>query len=42
MILWKVIELADNERALLYRKNKLISVLQPGTHRVAILKVHCA
>ncbi|MDO6423347.1 slipin family protein [Saccharophagus degradans] len=38
MILWKVIELADNERALLYRKNKLISVLQPGTHRVATFK----
>lgn len=38
MILWKVIELADNERALLYRKNTLISVLQPGTHRVATFK----
>ncbi|MBU2987402.1 slipin family protein [Saccharophagus degradans] len=38
MILWKIIELADNERALLYRKNKLISVLQPGTHRVATFK----
>ncbi len=34
MIFWKTIDIADNERALLYRRNRLVDVLMPGRHRV--------
>jgi regulator of protease activity HflC (stomatin/prohibitin superfamily) len=34
MIFWKTIDIADNERALLYRRNRLLGVLTPGRHCV--------
>lgn len=34
MKLWKTIDIEDTDRALLYRRGKLESVLQPGRHRV--------
>lgn len=34
MILWKTIDIADNERALLYRRNRFVKVLGPGRHRL--------
>jgi len=34
MILWKTIDIADNERALLYRRNRFVKVLEPGRHRL--------
>ena len=37
MILWKTIDIADNERALLYRRGRFLAVLGPGRHRVARL-----
>lgn len=37
MILWKTIDIADNERALLYRRNCFVKVLGPGRHRLETL-----
>lgn len=37
MILWKTIDIADNERALLFRRSRFERVLEPGRHRVDIL-----
>lgn len=34
MIFWKTIDIADNERALLYRSNRLEAVLPAGRHRL--------
>ena len=34
MKLWKTIDIADKERALLYRRGRLKSVLMPGRHRL--------
>ncbi|MCV6615607.1 MAG: slipin family protein, partial [Cellvibrionaceae bacterium] len=34
MIIWKTIDIADNERALLYRRNRFVGVLEPGRHRI--------
>ncbi len=34
MILWKTVDIADNERALLFRRNRLETVLAPGRHRL--------
>ena len=34
MIFWKTIDVADNERALLFRRNRLEAVLPAGRHRV--------
>ena len=34
MILWKTIDIADNVRALLYRRNRFVKVLEPGRHRL--------
>ncbi|MFV0477699.1 MAG: slipin family protein [Parahaliea sp.] len=35
MMLWKTYDIADNERALLFRRNRFKSVLLPGRHRIA-------
>ncbi len=37
MFLWKIIHVADSERVLLYRDNRLQKVLLPGRHRVSML-----
>lgn len=34
MIFWKTVDIADNERALLFRRNRLETVLAPGRHRL--------
>ncbi|RLT96871.1 slipin family protein [Ketobacter sp.] len=34
---WKTVYIADNERGLLYRHDRLQGVLQPGRHRVSLL-----
>lgn len=34
MKLWKIVDIEDTQRALLYRRGKLESVLQPGRHRI--------
>ncbi|MGL6161629.1 slipin family protein [Microbulbifer sp.] len=34
MIIWKCVDIADNERAFLFRRNRFIRVLEPGRHRV--------
>lgn len=34
MKLWKTVDIEDTQRALLYRRGKLESVLQPGRHRI--------
>lgn len=34
MLLFKTVDIADNERALLYLRNKLTRVLKPGRHRI--------
>jgi regulator of protease activity HflC (stomatin/prohibitin superfamily) len=34
MILWKTVDIADNERALLFRRNRLETVLTLGRHRI--------
>jgi hypothetical protein len=34
MLLWKNYDIADNERALLYKRDRLVKVLRPGRHRV--------
>ena len=34
MILWKTVDVADNERALLFRRNRLETVLAPGRYRL--------
>lgn len=36
-MLWKTVDIADNERALLFRRNRLESVLAPGRHRIETL-----
>lgn len=36
MIFWNNIDIADNERALLFRRNRLETVLTPGRHRLPI------
>lgn len=43
MKLWKTIDIADNERGLLFRRNRLDSILQPGRHRISAMagKVRC-
>lgn len=38
MFLWKTVDIADNERALLFRKNRLEAVLEPGRHVIAKFK----
>ncbi len=37
MILWKNIDIADNERALLFRRSRFERILEPGRHRVHVL-----
>ena len=34
MLFWKTIDIADNERALMYRRNRFEKVLEPGRHRI--------
>ncbi|MFD1217638.1 slipin family protein [Microbulbifer celer] len=34
MIIWKCVDIADNERAFLFRRNRFIRVLEPGHHRI--------
>lgn len=34
MILWKTIDVADNERALLFKRSRFERLLEPGRHRV--------
>ena len=34
MLFWKTIDIADNERALMYRRNRFEKVLNPGRHRI--------
>ncbi|MBB3061090.1 hypothetical protein [Microbulbifer rhizosphaerae] len=34
MIIWKCVDVADNERAFLFRRNRFIRVLEPGRHRI--------
>ena len=34
MIFWKTVDVADNERVLLFRRNRLETVLTPGRHRI--------
>ena len=36
-MLWKTIDIADTERGLLYKRNRLDKVLEPGRHRVNLL-----
>ena len=33
MLFWKTVDIADNERALMYRRNRFEKVLEPGRHR---------
>lgn len=40
MIFWKTVDIADNERALMFRRNRLESVLSPGRHRIQTLTGH--
>lgn len=35
--MWNTLDVADNERALLYRRNRFESVLKPGRHRVQVM-----
>lgn len=35
MKLWKTIDVADNQRVLVYRRNRFENVLEPGRHRVS-------
>ncbi|HEY8567690.1 slipin family protein [Microbulbifer sp.] len=37
MLIWKCIDIADTERALLFRRNNFVRVLEPGRHRVFAL-----
>ncbi|MEC8428471.1 MAG: slipin family protein, partial [Pseudomonadota bacterium] len=37
MILWKTIDIADNERALLFRRSRLERILEPGRYRTHVL-----
>jgi len=37
MLLWKTIDIADNERALLFRRDNFERVLEPGRHRLRAL-----
>lgn len=34
MFIWKNVDIADNERAFLFRRNRFIRVLEPGRHRI--------
>ena len=34
MLLWKTLDIKDNERVLLYRRDRLHAVLDPGRHKV--------
>ena len=34
MVFWKTIDVADNERALLFRRNCFEAILEPGRHRI--------
>ncbi|MCW8127881.1 slipin family protein [Microbulbifer halophilus] len=34
MLIWKCIDIADSERAFLFRRNRFVRVLEPGRHRV--------
>lgn len=36
--MWKTIDIADHQRVLMYRRNRLHAVLMPGRHRVSRLK----
>lgn len=38
MFLWKTIDIADTQRALLYRRGRLAQVLSPGRHRIQRFK----
>lgn len=35
--LWETIDVAENERALIFRRNRLDSVLETGHHRISQL-----
>lgn len=37
MTLWKTIDVAENERALVFRKNRLEKILEPGHHEISQL-----
>ncbi|OUS30519.1 hypothetical protein A9Q99_06080 [Gammaproteobacteria bacterium 45_16_T64] len=37
MTLWKTITVADNERAFVFRRNRLETVLDAGQHRVSLM-----
>ncbi len=37
MLLWKTIDIADSQKALMYRRNRFVGVLGPGRHRVEII-----
>lgn len=37
MMFWKTLDIADTERALLFRRNRLVEVLTPGRHRISRL-----
>ncbi|SDK76207.1 slipin family protein [Microbulbifer yueqingensis] len=34
MMIWKSVDIADHERALLFRRNRFVGVLEPGRHRL--------
>lgn len=36
MLLWKTLDIADSERVFLYRRGRLVQVLEPGRHRVSL------
>lgn len=37
MIFWKTVDIADSERAILFRRHRLEAVLEPGRHRIQTL-----
>lgn len=43
MTLWKTITVADNERAFIFRRNRLETVLDAGQHRISLMngKITC-
>lgn len=34
MLLWKTVDVADTERVFVYRRERLVNVLEPGRHRI--------
>ena len=38
MLFWKTFDIADNQKALLYRRNRFEQVIGPGRHRISTVK----